>query len=140
MKRKLLAIFTSLTLVAVLLTALCACGSTWGSIKGAYENEGYEEVEPSDEMKEFYENNEDFKAAADTATLHIMRKQTLTIAVILEFKSNDEMEEALKKHVTKEDAENIYDELQKLDTVSGNCFLLFATPLTNAAEIFKGTK
>lgn len=140
MKRKIVTVFTSLALVAVLLATLCACGSTWGSIKGAYEDGGYQEVEVSDELKKLYENNEDFKAAVDTATVHIMQKSLLDVAVILEFKGNKEMEEALKKHVTKEDAENVYEELQKLDVVSGNCFLLYATPLTEGANIFKGTK
>ena len=139
MKRKIITIFTSLALVAVLLATLCACGSTWGSVKSAYEKDGYQEVEVSEEVKKMYENNEDFKAAADTATVHIMQK-SLSFAVILEFKGNEEMEEALKKHVTKEDAENVYEELQKLDTVNGNYFLLFYTPLSNAADIFKGTK
>ncbi len=139
MKRKIFTVFTSLALVVVLLATLCACGSTWGSVKGAYKKDGYEEVEVSEELKKLYDSNEDFKAAQDTATVHIMQKD-LAVAVILEFKGNKDMEEALKKHVTKEDAENVYEELQKLDTVNGNCFLLFATPLTNAAEIFKNSK
>lgn len=140
MKKRIITIFTSLALVAVLLATLCACGSTWGSIKGAYKDEGYEEVEVSEEVKKLYENNEDFKAASDTATIHVMQKSPLDVVVVLEFKGNKEMEEALKKHVTKEDAENVYEELQKLDVVNGNCFLLYATPLTKGAEIFKGTK
>lgn len=140
MKRKIFAVFTSLTLVVVLLMALCACGSTWGTVKSAFEKYEYEEIEPSDEAKALYENNEDFKAAVDTATIHVMKKGTLTFAVILEFKSNADMEEALKKHVTKEDAQNIYEELQKLDQVNGNCFLLAYTPLTDAGNIFKSTK
>ncbi len=135
MKRKIATIVTSLALVVVLLATLCACGSTWGSIKGAFEKEGYEEVDISEDLKKLYESNEDFKAAGDTATIHIMKKSLLEVSIILEFKSNKDMEEALKKHVTKEDAENIYEELQKLDTVNGNCFLIVGD-----TKIFKGTK
>ena len=41
----------------------------------------------------------------------------------------------MKKHVTAEDAKNVYDELQKLDYVNGNCVLV-----SGDRDIFKGTK
>lgn len=142
MKKKLGVVVTAIALVAVMLFTLCACGSTWGKIKSAYEKESYTEIQLSDEVKALIENNEDFKAAQETATLHVLQKGGSLIpgyVFILEYKGNKEMEEALKKHVTKEDAENVYEELQKLDTVNGNCFLLLSTA-TDGTSIFKGTK
>ncbi len=143
-------LFSCLLLAVSMLLVFCGC-SAFGGIKSAFEKAGYEEVGLSDEVRSFYENTEEYKKISDVIKIHIMQKKStgdalgdildkLTVAVIAEFNSNEEMEQALKDHVTDNDAKNIYDALQKLDNVSGNCLLLFYTPLTDGATIFKSTK
>ena len=150
MKKK-VSLITCLMLAAVMLLVFCGC-SSFGGIKSAYEKEGYEEAEVSQEIKALYENSEEYKKISEVVKIHVMQKKStgesvlgdlankLTVAVIAEFNSNEEMEQALKDHVTDADAKNVYDELQKLETVSGNCLLLFYTPATKGLEIFKNTK
>lgn len=144
MKKKSL-LFSCLLLAVGMLLVFCGC-SNYGNVKSAFEKNGYEEVQASDEVKALYENSEDYKKISEVVKLHIMQKKgegllsQLNVAIIAEFNTNKDMEEALKAHVTQQDAENIYEELQKLDTVSGNCFLLFYTPLTDGGKIFKETK
>ena len=138
--KRFISVLACVMLAVVTAVSLCAC-STFGSVKKAYEKEGYEEVEVSDEAKKQYENSEDYKKIKDVVTIHIFKKGLLEWAIIAEFKSTKEMEEALKEHVTAEDAKNIYDELQKQPYISGNCMLLNYLLITPGAyEIFKSTK
>lgn len=141
MKKRLATIVSALALVAVMLVGLCACGSTYGSIKSAYEKAGYAESESvSDAQKEIVSTflGEDAETAV---TIHVLTKKdgglldALKTVVVIEFKSTEKMEELMKKHVTAEDAKNVYDELQKLDYVNGNCVLV-----SGDKDIFKGTK
>lgn len=134
-----------------MLLVFCGC-SSFGGIRSAFEKAGYEETEMSEEIKALYENSEEYKKISEAVKIHVMQKKPtgegsigdlfnqLTVAVIAEFNSTEEMEQALKDHVTDQDAKNIYDELQKLDVVSGNCFLLFYTPTSDGLKIFKNTK
>ena len=141
--------FTCLLLAVTMLLVFCGC-SSYGGVKSAFEKEGYKEVTASETVKKLYEDSDEYKQISRAVKLHILQKEStgegldflnaLDVAVIAEFNSTEEMEDALKSHVTAEDAKNVYDELQKLDVVSGNCFLLYATPGTKCAEIFKGTK
>ena len=149
MKRKLSFIVTAVALAALMLFGLCACGSTWDKVKSAFENEGYaEQTEVTDALKSIVDKTVQavFSADESSFTVHILVKKgnsdlenaanALAPAVIVEGNSNEKMEEALKKHVTKEDAEDIYNELQKLDFVNGNCVLCGPVGL----QIFKSTK
>lgn len=135
MKKKLGTLIAAVTLVAVMLVGLCACSSAWGSIKSAYEKAGYTETEATDLQEQLVETlfGED---AEQALTVHVMKKGALEYAVIVEFKSTKKMEEMLKDHVTDQDAKNIYEELQKLDVVNGNCFYCGIS----GADIFAGTK
>lgn len=150
MKRKLTIALTSLLLVAGMIFTLCAC-SSYGSVKNAYKKEGYGEIELSQEYKK-YVTDMFGEENADVITIHVLQKSVsddasvadkaaakLTTTVIAEFKSTDEMNEQMKKHVTQEDAEAIAEAIQKLDNVSGNCVLVF-TLSTDSANIFKSTK
>ena len=146
MKRRLITLFTSLTLVAVLLVTLCGC-STYGSIKGNFEDANYKEIEISEEYKntvaEFVG-----KDYADKVTIHVLQKQAeegsgllgqlnkAAIAIIVEFKADQDLVDSLAKKYGKENVENAYDELQKVDTINGNCVLVLATD-PSAAKLFK---
>lgn len=138
MKRKLVTIFTSLALVAVLLATLCACGSAWGSIKSAFKDEGYVVTDTTDAQKKQVadlvgEEN------ANRADIHVLTKG-LSFAIIIEFKSNDDIVNALRENenIDDEDIQAAYDKLQELSTVNGNCTIISISP--EALNIFKGTK
>lgn len=73
MKKKLTAILCTV-LSAILLVALCACGSTWGKIKSAYEKQGYTEIKVSDAIREAIEKQTDEKLEESDATIHFMTK------------------------------------------------------------------
>ena len=131
MKKKLGMILSALALVVVMIATLCAC-STYGSIKSAFKKEGYEEAEISQTYKDQVKSavGEDY---ADKVEIHVLKKG-LNIAIIVEFKSKDDIVDAIGK----ENAENAYEELQKLDTVNGNCMIISISP--DALKIFKSTK
>lgn len=138
MKRKLVTIFTSLALVAVLLATLCACGSTWGSIKSAFADNEYTVIDTTDAQKKqvadvIGEEN------ANRADIHVVQKG-LNIAIIVEFKSNDDIVNALRENenITDEDIKAAYDKLQELSTVCGNCTIISLSP--EALKIFKDCK
>lgn len=134
MKKKLFATLSALALVVVMLVGMTACGSAWNNIKKAYEREGYEETEVSSIHTELVKMTygED---AEEFVTIHAMKKG-LEYAVIIEFKSTKKMEELLANKVDDDIAEDIYEELQKLDIVNGNCVWVGLAGLS----IFKSTK
>lgn len=154
MKKKAITIVSALALVIVLLMGLCACGSTYGSIKSAYEKEGYQEFTLREETKDAIEQalgvkEEDLEES--DATIHFLttadikeddnlivllaKLGTAKSAVICEYTSGDKLVEALQDRLTDEEIKNAYDELQKLDEVNGNCFLILGDK-----DVFKSTK
>ncbi len=152
MKRKIATIITSLTLVVVLLVTLCACGSTWGSIKSAYEKEGYHELTLSDKVKEKLGLTDEQTKEAD-ATVHFLCTATLSedptitelaglltakTAIVWEYKNVDALKKAYQEDLSESQQEKfdeLWDEYQKSDRVNGNCILIVGD-----AKIFKGTK
>ena len=154
MKKKLSVIVTSLTLLVVMLVTLCAC-SSYGSIKSAFKKEGYVETELSDTYEKYVTDlmGSDYK---NTVTVHCMKKESsdndgligaiassVGYVIIIEFKSDSDMAKSLKgelkNEASAEEAKEVYDELQKLDTVNQNCFLVFSV-LPEGYSIFKSTK
>ena len=122
MKKKLFGIVAAVAVLAALLVGLCACANTFGSVKSALENAGFEEVELSDEYKA--QVKEAYGDAGERAS-----------------KSNDDLIDALRDKLTDEQIEDAYNELQKLDIVSGNCVLLAIGDFDGAAlKAFKSTK
>ncbi len=152
MKKKLSVVF-ALALSAVMLFVLCACGSTWGKIKSAYEKEGYTEIELSEEIKEALhlsdEDTEESDATVhfltnakvndDDSTLELIAKIVLSkTAIVWEYKNVEAVQKAYKEDLNEEQQEKfdeLWKEYQKSDKVNGNCILVFGD-----AEIFKGTK
>lgn len=151
--KKLLTVLACAMLIAITTAALCACsGNTFGKIKSAYNKADYNEVSTSEEIQKTLEAQPDYNKIKEVVDFHFFQKDSgddsgilggildkLDIAIVAEFHSTKDMEDFLKDHVTAEDAKNVYDELQKLDEVNGNCFLLFATT-KDGRDIFKGTK
>ena len=152
MKKKLSVVF-ALALSAVMLFVLCACGSTWGKIKSAYEKEGYTEIELSEEIKEALhlsdEDTEESDATVhfltnakvndDDSTLELIAKIVLSkTAIVWEYKNVEAVQKAYKEDLNEEQQEKfdeLWKEYQKSDKVNGNCILVIGD-----AEIFKGTK
>lgn len=152
MKKKFAVIVSALTLVAIMLVGLCACGTTWGKIKSAYAKEGYHEIELTDKLKTaFGVKDEDVKEADATVhfltTAEISEDPTLSqlaglatakYAIIWEYKNVEELQKHYKEDLSENEQEK-FDELweayQKSDAVNGNCILVFGDK-----QIFKGTK
>lgn len=145
MKRKLLTILTSLALVAVLAVGLCGC-SSYGSIKGKYEDANYKEIELTDEYKEQVAAfvGEDF---VEKVSIHILQKQadndkplgglaSLSVVIIAEFKADQDLVDSLAERYGVENVENAYEELQKIDTINGNCVLILCTNVADL-KLFK---
>lgn len=139
MKKKLGTIFGAVALIIVMLFAFCAC-SSYGGIKGNYEKAGYKEIETNEDYKKEAQAFFGEDADLDKATIHVLKKEAeegagvlgqlaaaASIVIIVEFKSDDELVSSLKDKYGKENVENAYDELQKLDTVNGNCVLALCT-------------
>ncbi len=151
MKKKFGIVFAALALVVAMVATLCAC-SNYGTVKKAFEKEGYEEVEISQEYKDTVAEfvGEEY---ADKVEIHVLQKKSddssilggalsaLDVVVIVEFKGDKDMVDSLKDkfNISEEDVKDAYNELQKLDNVSGTCVLVIGTN-PNSAQIFKGTK
>ncbi len=145
MKRKIATIATALALVCVMLACLCACGSTWGKIKSAYEKAGYKE---SADLQTYQTQiNNALGEDKDAVTVHAMVRTAdgldltkIAFVAIIEFKSTDDMKKLVEEHEDLKDAlKGTYDDLQQSDAVNGNCLLLIPVG-TDALSIFKGTK
>ena len=130
MKRK-VTLLTVLMLTLSMLFALTACNS-YGSIKKAYEDAGYTESESVQEyqdeiveaMGEDYEN---------VCTIHLFTKDLLDFALILEFHSTKDLEEAYESSET---LKGLVKDLQNSDLVNGNCVLFLYNPLGNGFSTF----
>ena len=135
----------ALVLSAIMLFALCACGSAWGSIKSAYEKAGYHEVELTEATKNALHLTDEQIEDADAA-VHVLTTLTedtsigdlLTtkVAIIWEYKNIEAVQKAYKEKLSKEEQEKfdeLWKEYQKSDHVNGNCVLILGDE-----KIFKG--
>ena len=153
MKKKLTVLLCTV-LSAVLLFALCACGSTWGKIKSAYEKEGYTEIKVSEKLRAAIEEQTDEKLEESDATIHFVTKAKINdddsdaeillkaflspFTVVFEYKNVEAVQKAYKEELSEEEQkefDKLWEEYQKSDIVNGNCILLIGD-----AKIFKGTK
>ena len=135
MKKKLAMLFSSLALVLVMIATLCAC-STYGSVKRAYEKEGWTEDETVVQLQKGFLSatlGEDYEKVC---TIHGLKKDLLNYVVILEFDSTKEMNEEIKDNAT---LKGMIQDAQKSDIVSGTCILLVSVG-SEGREIFKSTK
>lgn len=135
MKKKLAAIFSTMLVALMLVAVLCGC-STYGSVKSAFENEGYTE---SQNVQEYQDRIVDYLGEnyKDVCTLHIMTKGlTDGVAIICEFKSTEEIDEQIKNSSMLQGA---IKDAQNSDYVNGNCLLLPVPVITTSkvVDIFK---
>ncbi len=155
MKKKLAVVVTALALVAVMLIGLCACGSSWGKIKSAFEKENFHEVELTEQLKKaFGVKDEDVQEADATVhfltTAEISEDPTLSelaglitakYAIVWEYKNVDELQKHYKEDLSENEQEKfgeLWEKYQKSDIVNENCILVFGDSAVR--DIFKGTK
>ncbi|MDY3845665.1 MAG: hypothetical protein SOZ62_01985 [Eubacteriales bacterium] len=146
---KITAMLLILSMAAVMLVSC----STFGSIKSNFEKNGYEYVEIKDDASEDEAKQANTIVASlekgeISCTAHLFKTKTNvnasvieivvpSYAMVLEFKSDKELDEALADNET---IKGIIKDAQKSDVVNGNCLLI---PLSVAkydemVKIFKG--
>lgn len=128
--KKFLKAMTAVLAVVVLAFALVGCGDKYGSIKKAYENEGYTitETKTSDyetQLKTFM-SDEKYEDIKDCKLL-VARKGG-TVAFVVTFGTKDDMKDFYG-------SEDSYNNAVEAGNVNGNCMLL--TISSSAREIFK---
>jgi len=134
------AMIVSILLVAVLSVAMVGC-SSYGSLKKAFEKEGYEEVT---ELEEYAESVKKEAEKDDLeVTLHAMKKVDglkSTLVLIVEFKATEDMKkfyedsETVKgfvKDVTdNEDVKAWQEAMENAGYAKGNCLVFTVNPLS----------
>lgn len=144
---KVIAMVLILSMAAVMLVSC----SSFGSIKSNFKKNGYEYVEmkddaTDDEAKEANTIVASLEKGDVSCTAHLFKTTTKVLtadvpvyALVLEFKSDKELEEALADSET---LKGMFKDAQKSDLVNGNCLLipLSLTKYDEMVKIFKGTK
>ncbi len=140
-------IFALVLVLVMSITCLVSC-STYGSIKKAFEKEGYTLQNADNEPTGEIETDD----GVITYTIHTFQKESekgegildnivggitegLSTAVVWEFSSDKDLNKALEESET---LKGIVKDAQNSDYVNGNCVLTTINP--KAVEIFKGTK
>ena len=121
----------SLLLVFCFLFTGC---NQYGKIKKAYEDAGYTE---STKIEEYQDNIDNILAEEDKeniAAMHLFTKDYINIAIIVEFKTTQDLTEAIENSAT---LKGMIQDAQNSDYVNGNCVLIFwlldgNTPFRNA--------
>ncbi|MDE7087847.1 MAG: hypothetical protein K2O67_06615 [Clostridia bacterium] len=129
MKKFLAALTTALAVVVLALT-LTACSNKSGSIKKAFESEGYTVTavsgNDSKELKELL--SEEQQKNAEKYEVITCKKGLVHNALIFVFPSKDDLVEAL--------GQDTYDSMVESGMINGNCYLVFTID-TEVIEIFK---
>lgn len=143
---KKLSIVATLILCVVMAMSLTACASSYGAIKKAFENEGYSE---SQTIEGF---TKDVQGALEkeeiSVQIHVMTKDIVKIAMIIEFKTTEDMKKAydnneiIRDHVknitSNEDVKAFQKSLEDAGYAKGNCLVLPAiTCISEVTAIVK---
>ncbi|MBQ8173980.1 MAG: hypothetical protein IJ009_01110 [Clostridia bacterium] len=121
--------FLTLALTAVLLCSLVltlASCSSYGKIEKNFLKAGYEVVDTTNEDGE---DVMDFVADLEedgevSCTIHILKKDLLTYAIILEFDADKDAQAKLDELLTDKDYEDLMAVEEKSDYINGNCVLV----------------
>ncbi len=120
--------FLTLTLVAVLLSALMltlASCSSYGKIEKNFLDADYELVdttgEDGEDLLEFVANLEEGEASC---TVHILKKDLVSYAIILEFGADKDAQAKLDELLTDEDVKNFMKLDDEAQFIRGNCVLV----------------
>ena len=135
---KLFKFISGLCLGLVLLFTLTACGaSSFPKIKDSFEEAGWTySQELADAYKDAAESDEEGEEVV--VTVHAFKKDLINFAVVFEFKSTKEMDEAIENSATLKGA---LEDAQKSELVNKNCFLLpigISIDIDEIIDIFQG--
>lgn len=133
----------SLVLVLVMAVLSLTSCSKYNALKSAFEKEGYEENTDLESMSQSIK--EEMEKDDLAVNLHLLTKKgTLSSALIVEFKSTEDMKKAYDDSATirgfiedvssNEDAKEFQKALEDTGYAKGNCLVLPLT-LTRAKEI-----
>ena len=132
----------SLKVVALLVAMLAmslfltACGSSYGKIESALEENGYKKVETSSQGQNVVEESD------VAVTAHFFTKE-INLVLVLEFKATEDMKEFYADSETMQgllqdiqdegSAEEFYQALEDAGLAKGNCLVLCLNPLYASA-------
>ena len=138
MMKTTLKLISGLCLGLVLLFTLTACGaSSFPKIKNSFEDAGWTySQELADAYKNTSENSKDGEEVV--VTVHAFKKDSINFAIVFEFKSTKDMDEAIENSETLKGA---LQDAQKSELVNKNCFLLpigITIGVDEIVEIFQG--
>ena len=143
---KKLTIVATLVMCVVMAMSFAACASSYGALKKAFENEGYSE---SQTMEGF---TKDIQKALEkdeiSVNMHVFTKDLVKIAMVIEFKSTEEMKkfydnnEIVRDHVknvtSNEDVKAFQKSMEDAGYAKGNCLVLPAiTCISEVTAIVK---
>lgn len=142
MKKKLATILTSALIGILLIAMLCGC-STYGKVEKAFKNDGYEVVTEADDAQKKIVTAMFGEDAESKVTIHVFKKGLADIATVVEFKTEKEMLDELKK-LTEDPKIGSYvktfiDDIQNCDIVNGNCVFISVLNF-GALDTFKKSK
>ncbi len=120
-------------LVVMAVSMLVSCGSTYGKIEKNLEEIGYAKTEEKNALLDAILG--EVSDGTLSATTHIFKKNTISWAVVLEFKAEGDIDEAFADSET---LKGLLDDAQKSDLVNGNCVLVpFTLDPNELIEAFK---
>ena len=141
-------IMTAVLLVTVLVVSLVSCTSKYGDIRAAFEKEGYSENQSLESTSKAIKEELEKKDFA--VEIHLLTKSNkITSALVVEFKSTQEMVEAYESSATirglvkdiadSEDVNAVYNALKDAGYAKDNCLviplsLIYAKEITNIVK------
>lgn len=141
-------IMTAVLLVTVLVVSLVSCTSKYGDIRAAFEKEGYSENQSLESASKAIKEELEKKDFA--VEIHLLTKSNkITSALVVEFKSTQEMVEAYESSATirdlvkdiadSEDVNAVYNALKDAGYAKDNCLviplsLIYAKEITNIVK------
>ena len=141
-------IMTAVVLVTVLVVSLVSCTSKYGDIRAAFEKEGYSENQSLESTSKAIKEELEKKDFA--VEIHLLTKSNkITSALVVEFKSTQEMVEAYESSATirglvkdiadSEDVNAVYNALKDAGYAKDNCLviplsLIYAKEITNIVK------
>ena len=123
--KKIVSLVLSVVLLCTLVLSLASC-STYNSIEKRFVKEGYEVVDTTDEDgKSFLDFAHELEEGGEVScTVHILKKDLVSAAIILEFGADRDAAARLDELLTDDDYEDFIDADEKNDYLNGNCVLI----------------
>ncbi|MBQ8859177.1 MAG: hypothetical protein IJ012_05245 [Clostridia bacterium] len=123
--KKIVSLVLSALLLCTLVLSLASC-STYNSIEKRFVNAGYEVVDTTDEDgNDFLDFAHELEEGGEVScTVHILKKDLVSAAIILEFGADKDAAARLDELLTEDDYNNFIEADEKSDYLNGNCVLV----------------